>query len=74
MTEAEWLKQGASILRLEGALGWPSPRKQRLFAVACCYHIRHLLSDPWRRRRLAERAGSVKVGDSLRESHGSRSE
>jgi hypothetical protein len=43
MTEAEWLKQPLPILSLEADRGWPSPRKQRLFAVACCRRILHLL-------------------------------
>src|SRR4051812_25183390 len=42
MTEAEWLDKGDPILSLEAERGWPSPRKQRLFAVACCRRIQHL--------------------------------
>jgi hypothetical protein len=45
MTEAEWLASGIPILSLEAYRGWPSPRKQRLFAVACCRRIRHLLPE-----------------------------
>jgi hypothetical protein len=45
MTEGDWLASGIPILNLEASRGWPSARKQRLFAVACCRHIRHLLPD-----------------------------
>ncbi len=43
MTEAEWLRSDMPILSLEADRGWPSPRKQRLFAVACCRRVEHLL-------------------------------
>ena len=45
MTETEWLKCGNPILQFEHDRGWPSPRKQRLFATACCRRIGHLLTD-----------------------------
>jgi hypothetical protein len=50
MTEEEWVKYGRSIQSLEAQLGWPSPRKQRLFAVACCRRIEHALppDSRWR--------------------------
>lgn len=49
MTEAEWLKRGIPILHFEADRGWPSPRKQRLFAVACCLRIQHLIPEGrWR--------------------------
>ncbi len=44
MTEAEWLESTYPISTFEAEWGWPSPRKQRLFAVACCRRIRHLLT------------------------------
>ena len=45
MTEAEWLKRADPILHFEHDRGWPSARKQRLFAVACCRRLEHLLAD-----------------------------
>jgi hypothetical protein len=45
MTEKEWLACGDPILSLEHERGWPSPRKQRLFALACCRRVAHLLPD-----------------------------
>ena len=45
MTEAEWLKSSMPVSSFEHDHGWPSPRKQRLFAVACCQRIRHLLPE-----------------------------
>ena len=45
MTEAEWLKSSLPILSFEADCGWPSPRKQRLFAIACCRRIRHLIPE-----------------------------
>jgi hypothetical protein len=54
MTEAEWLEPGSPIGRLEAERGWPSARKQRLFAVACCRRILHLLPDDPRPRNALE--------------------
>src|SRR5262249_14005506 len=45
LVEAKWLKSGMPILYLEAERGWPSPRKQRLFAVACCRRIQHHLPE-----------------------------
>jgi hypothetical protein len=45
VTEKEWLACGDPILSLEHERGWPSPRKQRLFALACCRRVAHLLRD-----------------------------
>jgi hypothetical protein len=45
VTEAEWLDSTYPVLSLEAERGWPSPRKQRLFAVACCRRIQHLLPE-----------------------------
>jgi hypothetical protein len=45
MTESEWLKSGDPILHFEHDRGWPSARRQRLFAVACCRRLEHLLAD-----------------------------
>jgi hypothetical protein len=39
VTEAEWLGSSYPIVSLEAEWSWPSPRKQRLFAVACCRRI-----------------------------------
>jgi hypothetical protein len=43
VTEAEWLDSTYPASTFEAEWGWPSPRKQRLFAVACCRRIQHLL-------------------------------
>ena len=50
MTEAEWL-EGDNARDLLGRLPVPpgSPRKLRLFAVACCRLSRQLLRDPGHR-------------------------
>jgi hypothetical protein len=45
MTEAEWLAHGLPILAMEADRGWPNPRKQRLFAVACCRRLLRLLPN-----------------------------
>jgi hypothetical protein len=45
LVESEWLKGGMPILYLEADRGWPSPSKQRLFAVACCRRIQHHLDE-----------------------------
>jgi hypothetical protein len=54
MTEAEWLAKPDPLESLEASHAWPSPRKQRLFAVACCRRIERLLpDDPGWRQALA---------------------
>jgi hypothetical protein len=45
MTEAEWLTCTDPTPMLEFIRGNVSERKLRLFAVACCRHIWHLLND-----------------------------
>jgi hypothetical protein len=45
VTEAEWLDSTYPIVSLEAERGWPTPRKRRLFAVACCRRIQHLLPE-----------------------------
>jgi hypothetical protein len=45
MTEAEWLACEDPKPLLEFLKGRTSDRKLRLFAVACCYRLWHLLSD-----------------------------
>ena len=65
MTEAEWLASDCPYLMLEhldaitpsaeseDPAVWPVGRKLRLFAVACCRRIEHLLTDPRSRAGLA---------------------
>jgi hypothetical protein len=43
LTEAEWLHMGEPRRMLRFLRGRISDRKRRLFAVACCRRIRHLL-------------------------------
>jgi len=54
MDEAEWLATDDVAEVLEGHPSWPKPneRKYRLFAVACCRRVEHLLLDPAVRRAL----------------------
>jgi hypothetical protein len=50
MTEAEWMDCDDPQKMLDFVHGSVSNRKKRLFLVACCRRIWHLLSDePWRR-------------------------
>jgi len=39
MTEAKWLSSDDAVVMLDYALGRISPRKMRLFAVACCRRL-----------------------------------
>jgi hypothetical protein len=51
MTETEWLASDCPILKLSWDRGWPSPRKQRLLAVACCRRLLRLVPDAPRLER-----------------------
>jgi hypothetical protein len=57
MTEAEWLACERPQLMVESLPDNASQRKLRLFAVACCRRVWHLLSDEKSRRavEIAER-------------------
>jgi hypothetical protein len=63
MTEAEWLASTdpAPMLAFVSA-SEPSDRKRRLFAVACCRSVAHLLSD---RRSLEAVAAAERYADGL---------
>ena len=45
MTEKEWLAAGDPMPMLEFLRGKTSERKKRLFALACCYKIIHLIPN-----------------------------
>lgn len=66
MTEAEWLAREEPDLMLGGLRerGLASERKQRLFAVACCRRVWHLLTDERSRAavRMAERHADGQAG------------
>src|SRR5262245_54298038 len=72
MTEADWNSCDDPMLMLEFLLGKASDRKLRLFAVACCRHTWHLLTDERSRtalemtERYVDGAASL---DELREAH-----
>jgi hypothetical protein len=46
MTEAEWLACGDPEPMLKALRGRASERKLRLFALACCSRLDHLITDP----------------------------
>jgi hypothetical protein len=69
MTEAEWRTSGIPVLSFESQIGWPSSRKQRLFAVACCRRILHASRLSWRDSLLVAEAyaDKRKTGRELRD-------
>src|SRR3954451_21755439 len=57
MTESQWLECGEPESMLVHLRGRASSRKLRLFAVACCRRIRHLLIDERSREALRAAEG-----------------
>jgi len=53
MSESDWLSANDPTPMLEFLLASASLRKQRLFAVACCNRVRHLLVDERSRNAVA---------------------
>src|SRR5262245_40869719 len=69
MSEAEWLESSEPKGMLECVRDKVSPRKARLFAVACCRSIWHLLKDRRLRRavEIAERYADGSATDEERD-------
>jgi hypothetical protein len=69
MTEQEWLACINPYAMQEFLLGEASPRKFRLFAVACCRKFWHLLVDPRSRKavEVAERLADGLAGETERD-------
>ena len=67
MTEAEWLVCTDPVLMVEFLRGKVSERKLRLFAVACCRRLRHLLvPEASEALDIAERNAEGSVGSNER--------
>ena len=67
MTETEWLSSGdpSSLLSFLHDERQANPRRERLFAVACCNRVGHLILDPRSRNALtvAERFADGLAGE-----------